>query len=294
MEKSIKKYTFRTGLKPEVEVVSLETLTKSNQSLLTGPHRTDFYHLFLFGNCSVSHLVDFEPVKISPKSLLFLGKEMVHQFDKSLKYKGRLLVFTDSFFCATETETKFLRSAALFNSMSGGLNFKPGIAAYKTLVHIYDLIEVELSLPPDKVKQDILKNLTHCVMLLLEREKNKQGPVINKKGAEMNYTFLFKELLESDFRRSKKVYEYATRLNISEKKLGHSTAKILGKSPKELIDERVLLEAKRLLIHGSISVKEIGFQLGFEEPTNFIKYFHKHAGNTPAEFRQKHLSHHSS
>jgi hypothetical protein len=75
-----------------------------------------------------------------------------------------------------------------------------------------------------------------------------------------------------------------------EKRLGQATSKVLGKTPKELINDRTLLEAKRLLVHGNQSIKEIGFYLGFEEPTNFIKYFRKHTDKTPVEFRESYLS----
>jgi AraC-like DNA-binding protein len=74
-------------------------------------------------------------------------------------------------------------------------------------------------------------------------------------------------------------------MSVSEKKLNKATNQVLGKSPKEIIDERVVLEAKRLLVHTSKSIKEVGFELGFDEPTNFIKYFKKHVGRTPIEFK---------
>ena len=290
MAEQIKKYTFKSGIKPEVEIIPLETLLKANKALLAHPHRTDFYHIFLFENCSLSHLVDFAPVKITPYTLLFLNKEMVHQFDKPFKYKGLLLIFTDDFFCLSERDAKFLRGATLFNDISGKPDVCPGTAVFKNLVNIYKAIQEELGLPADQIKHDLLKNLVHNVLLLAEREKRKQGFNESKRGIELSYTLMFRELLEKDFRSSKKVYEYAAKLNISEKVLGQSTLKVLGKSAKELINERVLLEAKRLLIHASISVKEIGFQLGFDEPTNFVKYFHKHTGDTPLEFREKNIS----
>jgi AraC family transcriptional regulator, transcriptional activator of pobA len=65
---------------------------------------------------------------------------------------------------------------------------------------------------------------------------------------------------------------------------------VLGKSPKVIISERVLLEIKRLLVHTNQSIKEIGFDLGFNEPTNFIKYFRQQTGQTPSEFRDSHLA----
>ena len=79
-------------------------------------------------------------------------------------------------------------------------------------------------------------------------------------------------------------------MNVSEKRLTRATTNTLGHTPKTMIVERVMLEAKRLLIHTELSIKEIAYDLGFEEPTNFIKYFRKHTGKTPIEFRESQLN----
>ena len=81
--------------------------------------------------------------------------------------------------------------------------------------------------------------------------------------------------------------EYAAMMKVSEWKLNQATTTTLDKAPKAMIDERVMLEAQRMMVYGSQSVKEIGFELGFDEPTNFIKYFRKHTGSTPLEFRER-------
>nr|WP_246164293.1 helix-turn-helix domain-containing protein [Xanthovirga aplysinae] len=73
---------------------------------------------------------------------------------------------------------------------------------------------------------------------------------------------------------------------ITTKRLNKATSSVLGKSPKEIVGNRIILEAKRLLAYTNESIKEIGFHLGFEEPTNFIKYFRKHCNVTPFEFRE--------
>ena len=125
----------------------------------------------------------------------------------------------------------------------------------------------------------------HNFLLLAERERRNTGFTEIRKGEEFDYTILFKNLLEEHFKDIKSVERFASMMSVSEKKLNKSTHLILGKSPKELIDERVILEAKRLLAHTGNSIKEIGFELGFEETTNFIKYFKKHVSKTPIEFR---------
>jgi AraC family transcriptional regulator, transcriptional activator of pobA len=289
MTDQIKKIKFKSGIDLQIEILSLDKLTTTNKNLLVAPHRAEFYHIFLFEECSPTHLVDFNPIKIQPYTLLFIAKDRVHQFDQLLKYKGKVLIFTDDFFCSSENKTKFLRSTILFNDITD----KPGIHLNKSelsrFLGICNSINEELSLPTDKATHDILKNYLYNFLLFADREKRKQGFSEIKQSADLDFTILFKDLLEKHFASSKNVSSYADKLHISEKRLRQATTNVLGKTPKEFIDDRIVLEAKRLLVHGNQSVKEIGFQLGFEEPTNFIKYFRKHTYKTPVEFRESYL-----
>ena len=288
--KEIKNYTFKSGATLQVEIIPLKTLTALNKEHLIIPHRTDFYHVFLIENCTPTHFVDFNPIKIKPYTLLFISKDRVHQFDRLLKYEGNVLIFTDDFFCTTDSDSKFLGSTVLFNDLTDKLNLQLDKKTFNQFIGICNDINKELELPDDNSKHDILKNLLHTFLLLADREKRKHGFAEIKKGANLDYTLLFKDLVEKNFTTLKNVGTYAQKLHVSEKRLGQATAKVLGKTPKELINARTLLEAKRLLVHGNQSIKEIGFQLGFEEPTNFIKYFRKHANKTPVEFRESYLS----
>ena len=95
----------------------------------------------------------------------------------------------------------------------------------------------------------------------------------------------FKSLLESNFIEHKNVAFYCKTLHITPKKLNSATLKVLEVSPKSIIINRVLLEAKRLLVYTLKNTKEISYLLGFEEPTNFIKFFKKQTKKTPLEFR---------
>lgn len=145
----------------------------------------------------------------------------------------------------------------------------------------------ELQNDKDNSQADILQNLLHNFLLHSERERRKQNFTEIKKGVDLDYVMLFKDLLETGYKSHKQVNYYAKQIIITEKRLNQATTNVLGKTPKEIIDDRVLLEAKRILAHTNESVKEISYHLGFEEPTNFIKYFKKHSSITPIEFREK-------
>lgn len=289
MAKEIRKLKFKPNTKFQIELVSLQDLTKSKKELLVVPHRTNFYHIFLFEDCQPTHTIDFEARSIKPYSLLFIGQDQVHQFDPQLNYKGQVLVFTEDFFCTTETDFKFLRASILFNHLGDKPEINLTKSDFKKFQSLCQNISEELQQTSDSSQAILLKNLLHNFLLLAEREKRKQGYSDIKKGADLDYTLLFRDLLESNFLKLKSVSEYAELIFISEKRLGQATSKIVGKSPKEIINDRILLEAKRLLVHTNLSIKEISLELGFEDPAYFVRYFKKNTETTPVEFRASYL-----
>ncbi|MBK9024835.1 MAG: helix-turn-helix domain-containing protein [Saprospiraceae bacterium] len=163
----------------------------------------------------------------------------------------------------------------MFNDLSKQATIKLNQKSLQLFIRLCDNITEELNLPDDDTKHFILKNHLHNFLLLAEREKRKQGFGDLKKGADLDYTLLFRDLLETNFTKLKAVNDYSSQLFISEKRLGQATSKVLGKTPKEIINERILLEAKRFLIYKHITIKEIGQDLGFEDPAYFVRYFKK-------------------
>jgi AraC family transcriptional activator of pobA len=288
MQSQIKQVKFKPGLPLEIEVLPIaDTFLKHHQTI-TSPHRAEFYHIFWVQKGTAKYLIDFKPVEIKANSFLFVNKDRIQVLDHNSKHDGKLLLFTDNFFAKNEDGTKYLHSTILFN----GLLDIPiiNVKSSPSLQTIFDAIETELENENDGYHYQLLHNLLHNLLLLAERERRKQGFKEIAKGADLDYTILFKDLLEAQFKTLKSVSGYAAQIAVSEKRLGNATSKTMGKSPKTIIDERVMLEAKRLLIHTNLSIKEIGYDLGFEEPTNFIKYFRNHTNKTPIEFREAYYS----
>jgi AraC family transcriptional activator of pobA len=284
MATQIKNILFKKGLSNEIEVIPIADTIAKHHDNITIPHRDSFYNIFWYQKGSATHFVDFKPIKVKHNSILFVDKNRVQMLDPKSGYDGKFLLFTDSFFDKQQDNGKYLRNNILFNDLLE----EPllSISNNSPIISVFHEIELELSRPNDTVQYQLLHNLLHNFLLLAERERRKSGFIEIKKGEELDYTILFKNLLEDKFKTIKSVAAFAGLMAVSEKKLNKATATTLGKSPKELIDERVVLEAKRMLAHTHNSIKEIGFDLGFDEPTNFIKYFRKHEAKTPIEFRK--------
>jgi AraC-like DNA-binding protein len=128
-------------------------------------------------------------------------------------------------------------------------------------------------------------------ILFCERAKRARMHTPINIGKDWEYISEFRKALDELIKATRSVQYYADHLNVTRKKLNQATQKFLGKSAKKVIEERVVLEVKRLLLYTTCTVKEIGFSLGFTDPTNFNKFFKKHTQITPAQYRKMRPEH---
>lgn len=285
MTPSIDTYSFKSGLSQELELVDIADLYRASNKIITKPHRAGFYVILFVESGNSKHFIDFNPIELTSNTIVFFHKDIVQQFDKNLNLKGKAILFTDAFFMETIQDAKFLNSTILFNNLVEISKVKKNdkIKYFETT---YLQMAEELKHEKDSAQKLILKNLLHNFLLVAEREiKNTEFNRLN--NIDLDHIILFKNQIESNFNQRKSVAFFAEKMGLSEKRLNQASKKILGKTAKKIIDDRVVLEAKRLLVNTPESVKEIGFQLGFDEPTYFIQYFKKHVLDTPAEFRKK-------
>ena len=109
---------------------------------------------------------------------------------------------------------------------------------------------------------------------LPKREKNDKNSILSK----------FKVLINKFFKKWHATTEYANELSISSDYLNRIVKAQTGKTAKEHIQSRIIVEAKRLLYFTEMTTKEIGFELGFSEPANFSSFFKSHVGVSPSKF----------
>lgn len=275
---------FKADRAVQVEIIPFTQLYKNGRNLIERPHRAAFYHILFFESGVNSHSVDFNAIEISPACLLFIKEGAVHKFADLSDAKGCAIIFTESFFYKDQQDFSLLRSSPLFNAIYpyGRIDIAPKRAIFDTLIA---QLVTELSSGSGPYKNDILRHLLHTVMLQALRIKEDGHEKPFEPSPELNLLLKFQEKLDVHFKRSRQVYFYADLLAITEKRLNRVTDHVLGKTPKQIIDERIILESKRLLAYSDNSVKDISFTLAFEEPTNFVKYFKKHTKQTPLEFR---------
>jgi len=249
-------------------------------------HKLTFYAILFFTEGEGKHIVDFEEYIYKKGSLIFISKEQVHAFSTDSSYKGYMILFTSEFLLKSLSASEMM----IFKSIYNYQLYKPLIQIneqdYDEFIHLINDLYTDYHRINDKIQENILRNYLKILLLKSERYKSSVEQIIDSK---YYHEFIqFQELLKANIKTQKQVQFYADKLLVSTKKLNMITHEILGVSAKKFITKMLMLDIKRELINLSVSIKEIAYEYGFNEPTNFVKFFKKHTGLSPSDFRNTH------
>lgn len=268
-----------------VEVLALSTLRhRTWPELLLAPQRVDFHHLLLVQKGSARHMVDFVEYELGPGSVLLVCPGQVQQWHLHDALEGQLaLMASEALAPSTARSDVDMRLLALGEWPPVS---KPSLSLFAEAVADIHRLAVDVArFEGTDLEVAIIRNAFLTLLLRLAREL-RGTHVARKATREAEIHAMFARELEAGYAKRLSVLDYARRLGFSESTLSRACMATVGRTAKEEIDRRVAMEAKRLLIHSLASAAEIGHQLGFTEPTNFLKFFKRTVGCRPLAFRQ--------
>jgi AraC-like DNA-binding protein len=291
MEKEIPKIFFNRYTSLDVEVMNFSQLsTKLKESKNHNPfarHRIEFYLILVVTQKSYTHFVDFKSYKLIEGSALFLDKSQVHHFTKEIQESdGFCIVFSSLFMEKYYFSSDNLKLNRLFNYHIETPIIHQNEMEKNGFINIANQLFDEYVFPNAFAKSEMLRTLLHILLLKAERTKEVQA-VSGAKTHWLEIFNQFKNMLEEEYTDTRSSRAYAAKLFISYKFLNDVVKKLTDKTVKAFIDDFVTIEIKRYLVSTSLSVKEISYKTGFEEPANMIKFFKKNTNITPLKFRQQ-------
>lgn len=247
------------------------------------PHRHDFYQIVLFTNGGGKHAIDFRHYDIEPWQVYYMSPGQIHTWDFDATTDGYIVNFHEAFFASVYQNPHFLREFPLFNTLSvPSVNtFHAGEGLEIAGLFAQMLAEFESN---QDYKTDLLRSLLTAMLIKLSRLL----PNTFKEGASRHNIQLmrqFESLIEQHFHEKRLPKSYAEMLFISPNHLNALTQSLAGMSAGDLIRERVLLEAKRLLVNSDLLIGQIADRLNFEDNAYFTRFFKKSTGVTPEMFR---------
>ncbi len=269
--------------KRQFDIYDLEEYQKLNSEHSAKPHSHSFYQIIWFKNKNGNHVIDFESYDIKEDRIFFVAKNQVHYFEKRSDYSGYLIHFNESFLLSNQTDINFFLTYSIFNNKQEPYFQIPQKLEHKIATY-FSQIEDEVENTNEFGNNSILSNLLKSILLLIEREKRKDTEV-NKKPNNSKY-LKFRDLLENNFHKSWSVTDFAKELSISTKTLNSIIKSETGITVSQTISDRIILEAKRKLTHSDSYINQIAYDLGFNDPYYFTKFFKKQVNCSPAEFRK--------
>ncbi len=262
-----------------VEVMSLEQLRRR----LPARHRSvrsrpDFHQLMLVESGSTGHDVDFVRHRVPAGAVLTVHAGQVQQFVDDAGAQGWMVLFRPEFL-----PPEVMADEALVPLEGGPVRLPEGQReavglGVRALAAAYEACDGR------PVAVCALQHLLLALLLQLARVRDdvdcEPGPPGLRRVVQR-----FRQALEQRFAQEREAAAYARLVGCSTRTLARACMALAGGTPRELIERRVTLEAKRLLAHSPLTVSAIALELGFSEATNFVKFFKRGAGCTPAAFR---------
>lgn len=280
---------------PVYDICSLHDVNSGNKDIIAQPfaeylkvhpnlhtsHRHSFYHLLLFTKGAGYHTIDFEQFPVKAGEIYFMIPGQVHSWSFEGEVDGYVINFSEDIFRNFLLKQDYLEQFPFFRGTAkDSVVFLEAGIAEKAGSLMKDIItEVSSGYNTDMV-------CAVLISLFITIARNGPGPEKQIPVQNQLILFNFRKLLNAYYAEKRLPKEYAEMLYITPNHLNALCNDLLGLSAGELIRDRVLLEAKRLLVNVDISVSEIAYRLNFTDNSYFTKFFKKYTGVTPEDFRK--------
>jgi AraC family transcriptional regulator, transcriptional activator of pobA len=246
------------------------------------PHRHDYHELIWIRAGSGQHMIDGAPLPIEESTVTIIGRGQVHVFEEGEDLHGAVLRLRDELLPG---DSKRLPAGWLLSGRCGRSVPVPADRAdqFEALLHALD---DELRRPTGPESPRLVGHLLSVVLLWLERwydASREEQPDPDEAQVRLLRSFI--RVLERDHAEHHDVAHYADELRVPPATLSRALTQVTGRGTKELVLDRVMAEAARLLRFTDRNVQQVALQVGYDDPLYFSRAFKRHFGESPMAYR---------
>jgi AraC family transcriptional regulator, transcriptional activator of pobA len=245
------------------------------------PHRHEYFEFFVFNNGGGSHFIDFTEHKIADHSVHIIFPSQIHLL-KRAGARGNIIICLKEFM--NSLDKLFYSQLFRHNYTAPAINFTK--EKFQEILHCVNSLRDELkdsSMLSTELAKSYLTIFLSCCIRRNEEMPESNGTTSHQPDIEIFRKF--SNLLDKKFMEKAGVSDYASDLAITPKVLNNCIKKLTGKTTIDLIQERTLTEAKRLLLYTDMTSKEIAYTLNFTDTSYFTRFFTRLEGKTPSAFK---------
>ena len=257
--------------------IRIEKLEDRLEPSVPFPHKHDFFQVLLVTSGTGAHQIDFKNHAVKAGQIFLMKPGQMHSWDLRRGIRGFIVEF------GLESLSFIKESPQLIDDFSllPDVLTLPTKKDFTELEALTVLMQDEFAQARRYHDQSLQGYLLSLLILLLRSTGLEQRP-----PKVLGTIQRFKQLVEKNFKTAHGVEFYAKELRTSAKALTMQLTRSVQKPPRQIIQERILLEAKRFLAFSDLSVAEVGYELGFEDANYFIRFSRQHVKVTPARFRK--------
>lgn len=253
------------------------------------PHKHNFQEIIFIKSGKGKHVIDGKTYYLEPSTFYLIGKGQVHEFIEGHNLQGYLIRFLDNFIPPSSLNTNEAFNSTLLSNIvsTNKLHIPfPEIKYYEDILDIlhYEFNENDL----DYSKTKIIQHLLLALLSKLERRLRSlsKEKIVKTEDTETKMYHSFLLLIEENYKKEHEINYYVQQLRVNKRKLAFICKALGNKTPKQILNERLMVEAKRLLLYTAQSSKEIAFELGYDDPAYFSRFFKKYNGISPRSFKE--------
>jgi len=265
---------------------TMEEIDDKLGGIADNPHRHNYYTVIWSLTATGKHIIDFKEYPILPNHIFFVSPEQVHQVITDPNPTGYVILFTPEFLEKNSIRKDFIANLKLFQP----IDETPPLPLSDKMAAILNTFAGQMLSAFQSRDELFLESIgAYLKLFLIECNSHcSLSPSTNTQSIEVGKTLVrnFKTVVEKNFTKWHQVNEYADTLNVTPNYLNEVIKSAINISPKDFIQNRIILEAKRMVIFTEKSGKEIGFDLGFEDPSHFSKFFKSNTGQSLSEFKE--------
>lgn len=268
------------------EITSLVDLRKRDGDWpSTLPHRHSFYEILYIVGGKGRHFIDFKPYSLTRNTLYFISPGQVHFWQLESPPEGYAILFTEDFYLLSYSKKSIIHELSYFNGIDISPELQLKIEQVTSVKSIIQSMEAEYH-DHNYGRLQILQAYLQILLIQVQRVYN----MVNTQycsSQESSMVRRFKQLVSERFDKEKSLKAYADWLNVSVGHLSNIVKTITGHSPGKIIRQEIILNAKRLLSHTNMTVAEIAYNLNFEDPSYFGRFFKRETKMSPIQFQRK-------
>lgn len=282
----MKQHIFDVSLK-KIGLVQVDS--ESLEVINSEAYKSYIKVIYLSKGCKIK--VDFKMYDTPCPSLFFISPNQVLSIEELCDEPGHLIFYNHDFYCIQIHDDEVACDGLLYNNIHNmPMTAVPGPES-NFINNLFLQIENEFSLK-DCSQEEMLRTYLKQLFIKSTRLWKLQhlDGAMAQQSNDVAFFRRFTQLVDANYKEKHSVADYADILTIAPKTLTHKFKRMNLPQPNEIIKSRIILEAKRLLVHTAKSAKEIAYDLGYEDPAYFSRLFYIKTGETPFGFKSKYLN----